>query len=165
MKIMRGIIVAVAALSLTACQGLAGLLPPNMAAPPAPLAKTVIDDQAVNFALESFDAALTLVDAAIATGRIKAGSPQAVKLAGLIRTTMRFLGAADAAQRAGQAESYADAFRQARAALAEFRAALTEARVAIDFPLYQGDIPAAGENWEARDQVARELVAAARETI
>jgi hypothetical protein len=122
MKMLRTMMIAVAAMSLSACQGLGAMM--SGGAPPAPLAATQIDDNAVNFALESFDASLYLVDAAIDTGRIKAGSTQAKSLAGLIRKVMRFLGAADAAQRAGQSASYADAFRNARAALTEFRAAI-----------------------------------------
>jgi hypothetical protein len=93
------------------------------AAPPAPLAGTVIDDQAVNFALESFDASLTLVDAAIDAGKIKPGTPEAKTIAAKIRQVDHLLAVASAAQKAGQATSYAEAFREARSALAELKAA------------------------------------------
>jgi uncharacterized protein YaiL (DUF2058 family) len=116
-------LVAAAALALSGC-GLMGMLPQPSSPPPAPLAATVIDDQAVNFALESFDAALTLVDAAMDAGKIKPGTPQAKAIAAKIRQVQHFLAVADAAQKAGQAATYADAFRQARTALAEFRAAI-----------------------------------------
>lgn len=112
------------ALCLSGCAGLGALMTATGSPPPAPLAATVIDDQAVNFALESFDAALSLVDAAVAAGRIKPGSPQAKALAVKIRQVNHFLAVADAAQKAGQAATYADAFRQARTALSEFRAAI-----------------------------------------
>jgi hypothetical protein len=117
MKKMLMALAALAMIPLGGCAGLAPLLAAGTAMapqPPAPLASTEIDDNAVNFALESFDASLYLVDAAIETGRITPGSPQAKSLAALIRKVMRFLGAADAAQRAGQASSYAEAFREAR---------------------------------------------------
>jgi uncharacterized protein YceK len=121
---MRKLLLIPLALSLSGCAGLGALMTATAGPPPAPLAATVIDDQAVNFALESFDAALTLVDAATDARRIKPGTPQAKALAAKIRQVNHFLAVADAAQKAGQSASYADAFRQARTALSEFRAAI-----------------------------------------
>jgi uncharacterized protein YaiL (DUF2058 family) len=121
---MRKLLLAPAlALCLSGC-GLMGMLPSPGSAPPAPLSATVIDDQAVNFAFETFDAALTLVDQLIAAGKIKTGTPEAKALAVKIRQINHFLAVADAAQKAGQAATYAEAFRNARTALTEFRAAI-----------------------------------------
>ena len=112
------------ALCLSGCAGLGALMGATAGPPPAPLANTVIDDQAVNFALESFDAALSLIDAAVDAGKIKPGTPQAKALAAKIRQVQHFLAVADAAQKGGQAATYADAFHQARTALAELRTAI-----------------------------------------
>jgi hypothetical protein len=112
------------ALCLSGCAGLGALMGAAAGPPPAPLAARVIDDQAVNFALESFDTALTLLDAAMDAGKIKPGSPQAKALAVKVRQIQHFLAVADAAQRAGQSATYAEAFRNARTALSEFKAAI-----------------------------------------
>jgi rare lipoprotein A (peptidoglycan hydrolase) len=121
---MRILPLLLLSLLLSGCAGLGALMTASAGPPPAPLAATVIDDQAINFALESFDAALTMVDAAMDAGKIKPGTPQAKAIAAKIRQVQHFLAVADAAQKAGQAATYADAFRQARTALSEFRAAI-----------------------------------------
>jgi hypothetical protein len=112
------------ALCLSGCTGLGALMNASAGPPPAPLAATVIDDQAVNFALESFDTALTLLDAAMDAGKIKPGTLQAKALAVKVRQIQRFLAVADAAQKGGQSATYAEAFRNARTALTEFRAGI-----------------------------------------
>lgn len=123
---MRILLTLALAALLSGCGPMLGMMSAAAPPPPAPLAKTVIDDQAVNFALETFDAALTLVDAARDAGRIKPGTPQAKAIAAKIRQVNHLLAVAVAAQQAGQADSYADAFKQARTAFAEFRAAIPQ---------------------------------------
>lgn len=123
---MRRIAIAVlAALSLSAC-GLVPLITGIQTAPPtsSALASTSIDESAIDFARDSFDAALFGVDALMDMGKIKPGSPEARNLAKLIRQIAGFLGAADSAQKAGQASTYNEAFRNAKAALAQFRTAI-----------------------------------------
>lgn len=114
-----------AALLLSGC-GLVPLITGISSTPPtaAPMAATSIDENAIDFARDSFDAALFGVDALMDMGRIKEGSPEARSLAKLIRQISGFLGAADAAQKAGQSATYNEAFRNAKAALAQFRAAI-----------------------------------------
>lgn len=122
---MRLFAILLTALSLSAC-GLMPLLTGVQSAPPtsAVLASTSIDESAIDFARDSFDAALFGVDALMDMGKIKEGSPEARNLAKLIRQIAGFLGAADSAQKAGQAGTYNEAFRNAKAALAQFRAAI-----------------------------------------
>lgn len=94
-------------------------------APPAELtAKVTIDDKAVRIAFLSFDAALTVIDAFVATGAIERNSPTAIRIRDGIRLTQRSLNAASAAQRAGQAASYREALVQAQLALAGITSAL-----------------------------------------
>lgn len=88
------------------------------------LEATPLDDQALVYAYESFDAVLYLVDAGIATGVIKKGTPRGDRIkAGLIATKSA-LRAASSAQRAGSVQSYQAAFAQAQAAIAGVTAAL-----------------------------------------
>lgn len=114
--------IAFASLSLTACAPMMSLLGGNPVA--APLNSTSIDESAIDFARDSFDAALYGVDALMDIGRIKEGSPEARSLAKIIRQVAGFLGAADAAQKAGQSASYNEAFKNAKVALAQFRSAI-----------------------------------------
>jgi hypothetical protein len=94
------------------------------AARPAPLNATAIDDQAINFGYEAFDAVLTLIDAGIASGQIVPGSPRALKIRDHLATTKRWLNSAKLAQEAGSQTDYLFAFMHARGAIAEARKAI-----------------------------------------
>jgi hypothetical protein len=94
------------------------------AIPRAPLNATVIDDQAINFGYEAFDAVLSLVDAGIASGQIVPGSPKALRIRDSLAETKKWLGIAKTAQEAGSQSDYALAFMQARSAINAARAAI-----------------------------------------
>lgn len=114
----RFYLMAMVSLALSAC-GLTGL---GTGAPPqAPTSVINISRGAVDFALNSFDAALYGLDFAMETGRLQPGSDKAKQIAKAGRSVMQFLGMAEAARDAGSSASYEEAFRNANAALKEFR--------------------------------------------
>ncbi|MCP3731994.1 hypothetical protein M9978_16335 [Sphingomonas sp. MG17] len=146
---MRRLIICAIACLAVACTPMSGIEPPGSAppsrtdaieqvavvaadladalqvAPPAELTATVtIDDKAVRIAFKSFDAALSVIDAFVATGAIVKNSPTAIRIRDGIRLTQRWLNAASAAQRVGDAKSYRAALEQAKAALAGVQSAL-----------------------------------------
>lgn len=88
---------------------------------PTTLGSTTLDEVVVNKAFRSFDVALDAVDAAVAVKWIQPGTPLAHKLRDAIRLTASSLRVASAAQRAGNATSYAAAMRDAADALANVR--------------------------------------------
>jgi hypothetical protein len=96
---------------------LGGLGPP----PQAPAAVVQISRTAIDFALNSFDAALYGLDFAMDSGKLVPGSPTAKRIAAAGRTVMKFLGVAEAARDLGSAATYEEAFAKAKTALDEFR--------------------------------------------
>lgn len=109
-------IVAALALALAACTGAGGVT-----SAPAPLARTVTDEQGVRLVWEGFNTALDAINALRRAGVIQDGSPAARSLAaGIDRTTLA-LTAASAAQRAGNATDYVTAMNEARDALLAMR--------------------------------------------
>ncbi len=118
---MRLLFAAMAALCLSAC----GPLLTAMAPPaPAPLARTTIDDTALQTAWRSFDVALDAINLLTDRGVIVPGTPQARSIAAAIRTVNRALGAAERFAAAGSAADYATALREATAGIAQIREAL-----------------------------------------
>jgi hypothetical protein len=107
-----------------ACMSLTGGCMAEALEAPAPLAGMVLDDQAVAYAFETADAVTSLVDARIAQGKLVPGTPKAKTVAGYLRTLKAAVNAASAAQRAGSASSYREAFSNAKIALAAIRAAV-----------------------------------------
>lgn len=116
----RFLLASCAVLSLAGC----GLPQLSLAQPPAPLAATVIDDQAIITMLNLFEFALGIVDARIDAGKLVPGSPEARALSAKIRQIDHLLAVAEAAQKTGQSTTYNDALRQANVAIGEFKAAL-----------------------------------------
>lgn len=110
-----------APLLLSGCTGLGGI----MSAPPhlTPQAQT-ISRSAIDFALNSFDAALYGLDFAMDSHALVPGSDKAKSIAKVGRTVVGFLGVADAAQKLGSSTTYEQAFTNAKSALDEFRALL-----------------------------------------
>ncbi len=106
---------------LSGCTGLGNI----MGAPPqlTPQAQT-ISRSAIDFALNSFDAALYGLDFAMDAGKLTPGSDKARSIAKVGRQVVGFLGVADAAQRLGSSATYEQAFGNAKAALDEFRGLL-----------------------------------------
>ena len=86
---------------------------------PAPLANTTIDEKSLIVALQTFDTALTAIDQLVAAHVIMPGSPKAVALANAIETAKKAYNAASAAQRVGNASSYAAALLQVQGAVAQ----------------------------------------------
>lgn len=123
---VRLIVIAAMLLATSACAGLGRMMTAAAGPPPtaAVLNSTSIDEASVDLIRDLFDVALYGVDALTDAGRIVPRSPQAVRVARLIRQISGFLGAADAAQRAGSSASYAEAIRNARTALREFQTAI-----------------------------------------
>jgi hypothetical protein len=109
------------ALSLTACGPEKGL---NIAAAPAPLAATSIDEDVVSVGFEAFDMALYAVDALVAAGKIVKGSPRALDIKSKIAFGKNALNAARAAQKAGNTTSYSEALAEAGEALRLVKTAL-----------------------------------------
>ena len=75
-----------------------------------PLQKTKLDQEAVRTAYEAFDLTLDLIDTAMAVRGIRPGSREAIAVADGIRMVKKWLPVAAAAQRAGDAKSYSEAF-------------------------------------------------------
>lgn len=148
---MRRLLVLAAAALAVACSPLSGIAPPGspppsraetveqvaavaadvadalQVAPPAAItAKVTIDDKAIRVAFLSFDGALSVIDAFVATGAVKKNSPTAIALRDAIRLTQRWLNAASAAQRVGDARSYREALEQAQRALSGVQTALKQ---------------------------------------
>jgi len=110
---------------LGGCAPLLSALMTGAGTPPqAPAQVTNISRTAIDFALNSFDAALYGLDFAMDSGKITPGSPKAKAIAAAGRKVMNFLGAAEAARDLGNSPTYEDAFKHAGEALAEFRALL-----------------------------------------
>jgi hypothetical protein len=132
---MKRLILIATALSLSACAPLLGALLTGGAAPPqAPAAVTNISRGALDFALNSFDAALYGLDFAMDSGKLTPGSDKAKAIARAGRKVMQFLGAAEAAKDAANSASYEEAFRNANAALKEFRGLIGQSPTAFWVP-------------------------------
>lgn len=139
------------ALSLQGCGPmLAAAMGGAVAGPPpqAPAAVTAISRTALDFALNSFDAALYGLDFAMDSGRLQPGSPAAKKIAAAGRKVMSFLGVADAAAKLGSSATYEEAFSNAKAALDEFRSLWPAAAALEDRPPL---------TWEDRFDIIRRL--------
>src|SRR5687767_3581081 len=109
MRMPRILIFGLAALSMTlsACLG-------TTAGPPQlPGNVQTISRNAVDFALNSFDAALYGLDFAMAAGKLTPGSDRAKSIAAAGRKVQGFLRAVEAARDAGNAASYEAAFASA----------------------------------------------------
>lgn len=119
---MKRLLLLFAPVMLSGCGVMSDIL--TAPTPPAPLAQTVIDDQAVVFGYQALDTTLTVVDALVATGAITPGSVKANRIADIIDTTRDWLNAAAAAQKVGQAHSYREAMANAKAALAKLKTAI-----------------------------------------
>lgn len=115
------------ALSLTLALSLSGCNLPALltqAPPPAVQQAAQIARGPIDFALHSFDASLYAFDMAMDLGHPKPGSPEAKKIAAFGRKVLAALAVADAAQKAGSAASYAEAFANANTAFDSFRSLL-----------------------------------------
>jgi hypothetical protein len=119
---MKKILALLLPLMLAACGPVLGALMTAGAPPPqAPPQVQAISRNALDFALNSFDAALYGLDWAMDAKKIVPGSDNAKRIAAAGRKVMGFLGVADAAAKLGNSATYEDAFANARNALSEFR--------------------------------------------
>lgn len=119
MKGIRFIAVALLApalLGLSACETVGSLGPKA----PAPLAKTTIDDTALETAWRSFDLALDAINVL----PIQPGSAKGKAVAAGIRRVLAALTAAESAVAAGSTDNYFVALTNAKAAIAELRVAV-----------------------------------------
>lgn len=115
---MRKLLFLAPLLALTGC---AGMVPAMTGAPPAPVQNAAqIARAPIDLALHLFDGALYAFDLAMDLKRPAAGSPEAKRIAALGRRVLAALSVADAAQKAGSASTYDEAFRNASAAYADF---------------------------------------------
>lgn len=94
-------------------------LPSGEASPPAPLAATQIDEQALDLAYHSFEVALTGIDAMRDTGRLVPGTPAALRVQQLIRTAQAGFDLAYQVRAGLSGEDGAAALMSASAALRE----------------------------------------------
>ena len=123
MKRLRIAVAASLMLSVPGCAGLGAL----MTGPPAPLAKTTIDDRALETAWKTFDVALDAINLLTDKGVIVPGTPRARSIAAAIRKVNSALAAAERFAAAGSATDYATALREAVAGVNEIRTALGSA--------------------------------------
>lgn len=118
---MKKVVAALMAGSLLcSCAGLGTL----MAGPPAPLARTTIDDRALETAWRTFDVALDAINLLIDRGVLVPGTPRARGIATAIRRVNTALASAERFAAAGSATDYATALREAAAGVSEIRTAL-----------------------------------------
>lgn len=118
---MRKLFAPLAALALlSGCAGLGALT----GAAPAPLARTTVDDRALETAWKAFDLALDALNALGDVGVIVPGTPRGRAVAAAIRKVNRALAAAERFAAAGSATDYATALQEATAGMAEIRAAI-----------------------------------------
>jgi hypothetical protein len=123
MKKMLFIPLIAASMMLSACAGLLSAMLTGSTAPPQAPAQVInISRGAVDFALNSFDAALYGLDFAMDAGKLVPGSAKAKSIAAAGRKVMQALGAAEAARDAANSTSYEEAFANANMALKDFRA-------------------------------------------
>lgn len=128
---------AIAALSLASCRvtsggltnpatagGVGAVLDAVGAKAPAPLVVTLIDEKSVLIALESADVIATGVDQLVAAGFVVPGSPRALTIKTGLIALRSFLTAASAAQKAGNADTYAEAMTEAAKAFRSVAGAL-----------------------------------------
>lgn len=101
-------------LGVSAC----GLSLPDPGKAPAPLEHTVIDEDALNLAVDAFDLALYGVDAVVASGKLTPGSPAALQVKSAIIRVRASLNAASNFREAGSTAGYAEAVRAARVGIA-----------------------------------------------
>lgn len=121
----RVILVAMAALSLGACTSpLLSVLPGAVPAPPAPLAKTTVDEKALDAAWRGLDASLDAINLAMDLKPSLIGTPGAVKVANAIDAVTAALTAAESAAASQEATNYADAMAKAKQAFVELRLAI-----------------------------------------
>lgn len=121
------------ALSLSACGITAGTPPPATAsdggpALTAPLRDTNEDERKLKLAFESYDFALTAVDALIQFKVVEPGSHRAHELSEALLIVKIALNGANSALKAGNAESYAEALSEAQAAYDQAKRILKEIR-------------------------------------
>jgi hypothetical protein len=124
---MKKILIPLLALSLAlpGCAGmLRGALNGAAGTPPAPLARTTIDDRALETAWKSFDLALDVLNILGDRGVIVPGTPAGRAVAAGIRKVNRALASAERFAAAGSATDYASALAEALAGINELRAAV-----------------------------------------
>jgi hypothetical protein len=128
----KSILAAVLSLALCSCSALGGLMGPP---PQASTAVQTMSRTALDFALNSFDAALYGLDFMMDTGKLQPGSDQARRIAAAGRKVMNFLGVAEAARDLGSAATYEEAFANAKTALDEFRSLFPTRAAVTDHPV------------------------------
>lgn len=118
----RLILVLMGSLALAACSTagtLGGLLP----SAPAPLAKSSVDEAALDAAWRSFDLALDAINL-LPDSVTKPGQPRGKAIAAGIRRVLAALTAAENFAAAGNSTDYFQALTDAKAGIAELRTAL-----------------------------------------
>ncbi len=108
---MRKILLPLASISLMLSGCAEFLASPTTS--PAPFQQMVQDEKAVIYGFAAYDAMLTMVDGLQESGKLERNSPKAMEVRGYLVTIKNALNAANAAQKAGSATEYAEAFAQA----------------------------------------------------
>jgi hypothetical protein len=117
----RLLLMAMAALSLTACQTPALN---DVVTSPAPLAKTAIDDSALEAAWKGHDALQDALNLAMDLKPSLIGTPAARRVADINDAITAALTAAESAAAAGETTNYLVALANAKKALTEMRGAI-----------------------------------------
>lgn len=123
---MKKIILAFAALSMTACSGIPVAV--QQPAIPAPLAQTNIDETALRAAWGAFDTALDALNLWMDAKPSVIGTPAAHKIADAVDVVNAALTAAQVAADAANNGEYLAAMGKAKIALSDLKAAISAAK-------------------------------------
>src|SRR4051812_24063115 len=118
----RIVTVALAAVCLASCGTTGGTLRGLLPDAPAPLAKTTIDETALDAAWRGFDLALDAINL-LPDSVTEPGQPRGKAIAGGIRTVLAALTAAENFAAAGNSKDYLQALAEAKAGIANIRLA------------------------------------------
>lgn len=120
---MKPLLIPLAALALSGCGPMLSAMG-GVPAAPAPLARSTIDDTALETAWKTFDLALDALNLLGDQGVIVPGTPKGRAVATGIRTVNRALAAAERFAAAGSTTEYLTALREAEAGINDLRAAI-----------------------------------------
>lgn len=132
---LKSLVLVFAAVTMMACAPMLSALATGSTHPPTlPANVNTMSRGAIDFAANSFDAALYGLDFAMDAHKLIPGSPKAKSLAALGRKVQGFINGAEAARLTGNSASYEEAFRHANEALTQFRALLGSTAVGMAGP-------------------------------
>ncbi len=120
---MRRILLALALPALLLSSSCGPIASPGSTPPPAASVNSVTAG-AIRVSFRALDTAASMADVLLDTKVVKAGTPEALKIADGLDRARKWLNAASTAQRIGEADTAAAAFTQAEKALGAVQDAL-----------------------------------------